>query len=99
MVAGEASGDLLAGLLLDGVQARWPEVRASGIGGPSMQQRGFEAWWPSDRLSVHGYSIEVLRRYRELLGIRNQLVTFRGGAHVPQYGATASARGSVVAWR
>jgi lipid-A-disaccharide synthase len=24
MVAGEASGDLLAGLLLDGLQARWP---------------------------------------------------------------------------
>ena len=73
MVAGEASGDLLAGLLLDGVQARWPDVRAAGIGGPLMQQRGFEAWWASDRLSVHGYSIEVLRRYRELLGIRNQL--------------------------
>lgn len=73
MVAGEASGDLLAGLLLDGVKQRWPSMRAAGIGGPLMQQRGFQAWWPSDRLSVHGYSIEVLRRYRELLGIRNQM--------------------------
>lgn len=73
MVAGEASGDLLAGLLLDGVKARWPSMGAAGIGGPLMQQRGFQAWWPSDRLSVHGYSIEVLRRYRELLGIRNQM--------------------------
>jgi lipid-A-disaccharide synthase len=75
MVAGEASGDLLAGLLLDGVKARWSSVTTAGIGGPLMQQRGFQAWWPSERLSVHGYSIEVLRRYRELLGIRNQLKT------------------------
>lgn len=73
MVAGEASGDLLAGLLLDGVKLRWPGMTAAGIGGPLMQQRGFQAWWPSDRLSVHGYSIEVVRRYRELLGIRNQI--------------------------
>jgi lipid-A-disaccharide synthase len=42
MVAGEASGDLLAGLLLDGLQARWPELQAKGIGGPQMARRGFE---------------------------------------------------------
>ncbi|RYF75941.1 MAG: lipid-A-disaccharide synthase [Comamonadaceae bacterium] len=73
MVAGEASGDLLAGLLIDGVRVRWPGLRAAGIGGPLMVQRGFDAWWPSERLSVHGYSLEVLRRYRELLGIRTRL--------------------------
>lgn len=73
MVAGEASGDLLAGLLLDGVKARWPSMTAAGVGGSLMQQRGFETWWSSDRLSVHGYSLEVLGRYRELLGLRNQL--------------------------
>lgn len=73
MVAGEASGDLLAGLLLDGMQARWPTLAASGIGGPNMARRGFEAWWPHDKLSVHGYGWEVLRRYREIVGIRQQL--------------------------
>jgi lipid-A-disaccharide synthase len=75
MVAGEASGDLLAGLLLDGVQARWPAAAAHGIGGPQMAKRGFTAWWPSDKLAVHGYSVEVFRRLRELLGIRKQLRT------------------------
>ena len=75
MVAGEASGDLLAGLLLDGVQARWPAATAHGIGGPQMARRGFSAWWPSERLAVHGYSIEVFRRLRELLAIRKQLRT------------------------
>lgn len=73
MVAGETSGDLLAGLLIDGMQAHWPELQTCGIGGPQMQRRGFDAWWPSEKLAVHGYSMEVLRRLRELLGIRKQL--------------------------
>ena len=73
MVAGEASGDLLAGLLLDGLRARWPSATAVGIGGPQMNRRGFASWWPHDTLSVHGYGWEVLRRYREIVGIREQL--------------------------
>jgi len=72
MVAGEASGDLLAGLLLDGMLARWPQLRAGGIGGPQMARRGFDAWWPHEKLAVSGY-VEVLRHYRELAGIRDQL--------------------------
>ena len=72
MVAGEASGDLLAALLLDGMKARWPHLQSSGIGGPQMARRGFQAWWPSDKLSVRGY-VEVLRHYREIVGIRKQL--------------------------
>jgi lipid-A-disaccharide synthase len=73
LVAGETSGDLLAGLLLDGLKQRWPDLEAVGIGGPQMARRGFEAWWPHDKLSVHGFGWEVLRRYREIVGIRSQL--------------------------
>ena len=72
MVAGETSGDLLAGLLLDGLRARWPALEASGIGGPAMAAHGFQAWWPSDKLAVRGY-VEVLRHYREIVAIRRQL--------------------------
>ena len=72
MVAGEASGDLLAGLLIAGLKARWPQVQAFGIGGPKMAAQGFDAWWPHDKLSVSGY-VEVLSHYREISGIRNQL--------------------------
>jgi lipid-A-disaccharide synthase len=75
LVAGETSGDLLAGLLLDGLIDRWPTLTAAGIGGPQMARRGFKAWWPHDKLSVHGYGWEVLRRYREIVGIREQLKT------------------------
>lgn len=72
MVAGEASGDLLAGLLLAGLRQRWPALRVGGIGGPKMGAQGFDAWWPSDRLAVRGY-VEVLRHYRGISRIREAL--------------------------
>jgi lipid-A-disaccharide synthase len=72
MVAGEASGDLLAGLLLGGLKQRWPDVKARGVGGPRMAEQGFDAWWPHDKLAVRGY-VEVLRHYREIKGIRDAL--------------------------
>jgi lipid-A-disaccharide synthase len=72
LVAGEASGDLLAGLLLAGVKRRWPQAQLAGIGGPRMAEHGFEAWWPHDKLAVRGY-VEVLRHYREIKGIREAL--------------------------
>lgn len=72
MVAGEASGDLLAGLLIDALRSRWPGVSLAGIGGPHMTRRGFDAWWPSERLAVRGY-VEVLRHYRAITRIRARL--------------------------
>ena len=72
LVAGEASGDLLAGLLLGGMKSRWPELVSFGIGGPQMTRHGFDAWWPHERLAVRGY-VEVLRHYREIAGIRTAL--------------------------
>src|SRR3954451_9743792 len=72
MVAGEASGDLLGGLLLDGLRQRWPELRSQGIGGPQMTRHGFDAWWPSEALAVRGY-VEVLRHYAGIVRIRKQL--------------------------
>lgn len=74
MVAGEASGDLLAGLLLRAMRASWPEMASSGIGGPRMAAEGFQAWWPHHKLSVHGFGWDVLLRYREIVGIRKQLL-------------------------
>ena len=74
MVAGETSGDLLAGLLLDGLKTRWPDLQSFGVGGPHMVSRDFDAWWPSEKLAVRGY-VEVLRHYRKIVGIRDQLKT------------------------
>jgi lipid-A-disaccharide synthase len=72
LVAGEASGDLLGGLFLQGMQQQWPQMQSFGIGGPQMARHGFEPWWPYEKLAVRGYA-EVLRHYREIVGIRNAL--------------------------
>ena len=74
MVAGEASGDMLAALLLQAVHQRWTGVSARGIGGPRMAEQGFEAWWPHHKLAVHGLGWDLLLRYREIVGIRKQLL-------------------------
>jgi lipid-A-disaccharide synthase len=72
LVAGETSGDLLASVLLQGLRADAPQLTTAGIGGPHMAAQGFQAWWPSEKLAVRGY-VEVLRHYREIVGIRQQL--------------------------
>jgi lipid-A-disaccharide synthase len=73
MVAGEASGDLLAAHLIAALRPSLPNARFVGIGGPKMQREGFDAWWPAEKLAVHGYA-EALRHYRELAGIRKRLL-------------------------
>ncbi len=72
MVAGEASGDMLAAHLIAALKARRPSMRFSGIGGPKMQAQGFASHYPMEKLSVRGYA-EVLRHYGEIMGIRRRL--------------------------
>jgi len=72
MVAGEASGDLLASLLIKGILAKWPDAQIYGIGGEGMCALGFKALWPAHKLSVRGY-FEVLLHLREILSIRRSL--------------------------
>jgi lipid-A-disaccharide synthase len=71
MVAGEASGDLLAAHLIAALKVRRP-ILFAGIGGPKMVAQGFESHYPMEKLSVRGYA-EVLRHYREIMGIRRRL--------------------------
>ena len=72
MVAGEASGDLLSCHLIQAIRAKLPNAEFFGIGGPKMIGQGFKAWFPLETLAVRGY-IEVLKHYREISGIRNEL--------------------------
>ncbi|MDP2751498.1 MAG: lipid-A-disaccharide synthase [Rhodocyclaceae bacterium] len=73
MVAGEASGDMLAAHLIEALKTHLPDACFFGIGGQKMESAGFEAWWPHEKLAVRGYA-EVLRHYREITGIRRQLL-------------------------
>jgi lipid-A-disaccharide synthase len=72
MVAGEASGDLLAAHLIAALKARRGGMLFAGIGGPRMLAEGFETLYPMEKLSVRGYA-EVLRNYAEIMGIRRRL--------------------------
>ncbi|MGH8814379.1 MAG: lipid-A-disaccharide synthase [Advenella sp.] len=66
MVAGEPSGDLLASRIIQGVRARDPGLRVSGIGGPEMQQQGMQLLYPMDDLSVFGY-VDALKNLPRLI--------------------------------
>jgi lipid-A-disaccharide synthase len=72
LVAGEVSGDMLAGRLLAGLRPHLPEARFHGIGGPRMMEQGLVSDVPMDTLTVRGL-FEIIPRYREIKGIQNRL--------------------------
>ena len=72
LVAGEASGDLLGGHLLEALKERLPGIEAYGIGGPQMQSAGLESWYPMEWFAVRGY-VEVLKSLPKLLRVRREL--------------------------
>ncbi|HXX29440.1 MAG TPA: lipid-A-disaccharide synthase [Myxococcaceae bacterium] len=61
VVAGEASGDLLAAEVLGAMRARRPDLRAFGMGGPRLAGAGLERLFDAAELSVMGFT-EVLPR-------------------------------------
>ncbi len=72
IVAGEASGDLLASHMMEELKRAVPGVRFIGIGGPKMQAVGMQVLFPQEKLAVFGY-IEVLKHYCEIASIRRKL--------------------------
>lgn len=73
MVAGEASGDLLGAHLIQALKKRLPNAVFVGVGGPRMEAEGMRVLYPMEKLAVRGY-VEVLRHYREIVGIRKRLI-------------------------
>jgi lipid-A-disaccharide synthase len=71
LVAGEASGDLIAAQALSHL-AQESEVQTMGVGGPALRAAGLDCWVSSDRLAVRGY-VEVLAHLPGLLKLRRQL--------------------------
>ena len=73
LVAGEASGDLLAAHLIAAIRQKQPSAQFFGIGGPKMLREGFDSWWSAESLAVHGY-VEALRHYCSIAAIRRKLL-------------------------
>lgn len=72
IIAGEASGDLLAARLILALKALKPDLVFEGIAGPEMQAAGCTSLFPMEKLSVMGL-VEVLKDLPALLSIRKQL--------------------------
>ena len=72
-LAGEASGDYLASLVLPELKDRMRGASQFGIGGPKMIEAGLESWYPGGCLSVRGY-VEVLKKIPGILRLRRQML-------------------------
>lgn len=73
IVAGEASGDLIASALIKAVKDAGFTVEIEGIAGPKMQAAGATTLFPMAALSVRGY-VEALSALPRILKIRHQLI-------------------------
>lgn len=71
LVAGEASGDLIAAASLEGLVAQG--LSLEGIGGPRLKALGMDCWAPAEALAVRGY-VEAVSRLPAILSIRRQLL-------------------------
>lgn len=76
IVAGEASGDLLGSRLIRALKAHRPDIEFIGIAGPKMIAEGATSLFPMEKLSLHGFGLDVLKEIPGLLKIRRQLYQY-----------------------
>ncbi|KFN46582.1 lipid-A-disaccharide synthase [Arenimonas metalli] len=72
IVAGEASGDLLASGLVRELRLRFPTAEFAGVGGEHLRAAGLDTWHDCSELAVMGLA-EVLRHLPRLLRLRRAL--------------------------
>ncbi|MBR9791015.1 MAG: lipid-A-disaccharide synthase [Gammaproteobacteria bacterium] len=73
VVAGEASGDVLAAGLIKALKTRYPDAIFEGIAGSHMQAAGCTSLFDIEILSVMGL-VEVLSSIRPILKVKNELI-------------------------
>lgn len=73
IVVGEASGEAHAARVVKEIKQQTPEIRVSGIGGQQLREAGMDVTIDFAELAVMGL-VEVLKRYRHLKAIFNQMV-------------------------
>ncbi|MCK6417420.1 MAG: lipid-A-disaccharide synthase [Alphaproteobacteria bacterium] len=72
MIAGESSGDVLGGRLIQALRECAPDIAFDGIGGPMMQAQGLKSRLPMENLCVMGL-IEIVRQLPRLLNLIDQV--------------------------
>ncbi len=72
LIAGEQSGDILGGRLMQVIRARRPDVTFAGIGGGAMAAQGLHSLFPIRTLSLMGL-LEVLPKVIEIRALLRQV--------------------------
>ena len=72
-IAGEASGDYLASLVLPRLSEVLGGAPQFGVGGPKMAAAGLDCWYPSGRLAVRGY-VEVIKKLPGIVALRRDML-------------------------
>lgn len=75
IIAGEASGDILAAGLIRELKQRYPEAEFVGVCGPKMVAEGAIALESIERLAVFGL-VEIIKDLPQLLKLRKTLVEY-----------------------
>ena len=75
ILAGEASGDLLASRIMRAVNANYGQQKWLGLGGDHMTAEGLESVGEMHRLSIIGLG-ETILNYRSLLSFSDKLVEY-----------------------
>ncbi|HUA69105.1 MAG TPA: lipid-A-disaccharide synthase [Candidatus Saccharimonadales bacterium] len=74
LIAGEASGDLLAAELVSALREKVPDAKFFGAGGPKMAAAGVQLAFDLTQYSVVGFS-DVLKNYSQFRRLFHQLLT------------------------
>ena len=75
ILAGEASGDLIAGQLMCYLNKKIKNLQFVGVGGPLMKKEGLTSLFDYSELSIHGY-FEAYRNFFRLLSLRTKVINY-----------------------
>ena len=75
ILAGEASGDLIASHLMSYLNSKIKNIEFIGVGGPEMRKNGLISYFDYKEISVHGY-IDALKKIFRLLSLRSKVVNY-----------------------
>lgn len=75
ILAGEPSGDLIAGQLMADINSKEKNVQFIGVGGPSMKQQGLKSFFDYSNLSLYGV-FQVIPNIPKLVFLRHKLIKY-----------------------
>ena len=75
ILAGEPSGDLIAGQLMADINSKEKNVQFIGVGGPSMKQQGLKSFFDYSNLSLYGV-FQVIPNIPKLVFLRYKLIKY-----------------------